>query len=296
MSQEMDQFIAEVYGTGVDPMQKIAAETQQAQVAQLYEMEKAAAVEAFTDKIASLGLNLDDYSNEDIAYAFDAFVKNAAAETAAQPEAEKTAAAQPSEDDLIKQAWLQADAYGRQLAQQEFLGAVKEAASQSTREILKEAPKELARQTEDIVGKGLASKPGQKIEQAVIKGLEKHPKKLMGAGAAGTAVGLGAAGYGGYKGLKHLKAKKEEEKKGSLSQTPFLDDAIKKMAMAIGISSGCITPDGECNLNKEGNLIYEPSWTEEVELDMPKTAMDQELYGLALQHLENLGYPVQWEG
>jgi hypothetical protein len=97
-------------------------------------------------------------------------------------------------------------------------------------------------------------------------------------------------------GARRLKEKKKEEgqKKAASLQTPFLDEAIEKCAMAIALTSGAITPDGEANMTKEGQYIHEPTWAEEYELQEPKTALDQAVYNGALAYLEDLGYPVNW--
>lgn len=267
MSQEMEQFIADVYGTGVDPIEKIAAEQVQEQANTLADLEKAAAVQSFTDAVAARGLNLDDYSNEDVAAAFNQHVESF------QKEAAEAAQPSPDEDEQVKQAWLEADQIGRAKAQQEFLDAVKTAAAEKALEI-----------------------KNQGTETPAETPAEPAPEK--------TAMPEGLARYMKEKGngekkeekAEEKKEEKEEEKEASIPQTPFLDTEIRKMALAIGISSGCITPEGECNLDKEGHYVKDPTWKDQVELEMPKTALDQTVYGLALQHLADLGYPVKTEG
>lgn len=316
MSNGPDEFIASIYGTGMNYQEKVAAE----QVSELEQLEKAAAIEAFTDAMIENGLDPQQFSDEQIEAGFNQFYNDMS----------KTAAEAPTNpeqgEQMIKQAWAEADAVGRQIAQAEFIEMVKAAATEyELKQLgLKSGPKagepskgaqkylETARKAKQEVSAAPFSKtrafggkgaPTAMRAKHFVTGkvpaeagkLLKSVKKNPAAAAAIIGGGLaahGAGAYGAYRGGKYLKEK--QEKAASL-QTPFLDEAIEKCAMAILFASGAMTPDGEVNMTKEGEYLQEPSWVEEYELQMPKTALDQAVFNGALAHLEELGYPVNWE-
>lgn len=316
MSNGPDEFIASVYGTGVDYEEKVAAEQgaqEEALAGEVMELEKAAAVEAFTDAMIEEGLDPQQFTDEQIEAGFNQFYEDMSKTAAEEPMTEEQG------EEMVKQAWAEADAVGRQIAQSEFIEMVKAAAGESAAEKAfgkgatgkvspeykgvetkaVEAPRRYfkravgtekglgAAQTVGEKGVGSVAKKTVPALEAVIK---KHPKAALGLAAGVGAAELGAAGYGAYRAGKHLKGK---QKAASL-QTPFLDDAIEKCAMAILLTSGAMTPDGEGNMTKEGQYLQEPTWVEEYEFQEPKTALDQAVFNAALAHLEELGYPVNW--
>ena len=316
MSDGPDEFISSVYGTGMSYQEKVAAE----QTNEVVELEKAAAVEAFTDAMITEGLDPQQFTDEQIEAGFNQYYNDMS----------KTAAEAPVDEaqgeEMIKQAWAEADAIGRQLAQRDFVQLVKQAATEyELKQMgLKKTPKgELTEAAKKAVGVAKETKkkvmaesfsagrgraPAGMRAKHFIKGkipaaagqiasqlkstAKKHPYAAAGLGAlaAGQAAG---AGYGAYRGGKYLK---ERQEKAASLETPFLDDAIEKCAMAIAVTNGAMTPDGETNMNSGGEYIYEPSWVEEYELEMPKTALDEVVFNAALAHLEELGYPIDWSG
>jgi hypothetical protein len=217
MSDKPDSFIAKVYEDS--GQEKVASE----QVTQLDELEKSAAVQAFTDAVKEAELDLSQFNDEQIGQMFNEFTeeytKNVSEKTASEASEDPNAPGLTDEEQ-IKEAWAQADAYGRHLAQQEFVEQVKQAGA------------------------------------------------------------------------------KTEEKTAEQSQYPFLDRAIEKRAFEIGLAAGVITPDGERNLNDEGEFVTEPTWQKEAQenLGIAKEAADQQIHVAALKYLEDLGYPIQWEG
>ena len=337
MSDGPDEFISSVYGTGMSYEEKVAAE----QAEEIMELEKAAAVEAFTDAMLAEGLDPQQFSDEQLEAGFSQFYEDMTKQAAlVQDEGDA--------EEMVKQAWAEADAIGRQLAQQDFILMVKEAREwQQFGKRYKRTAK--GRATVDPtkgVGAGAAGAgpqaavakptaveayPGEgvkdptKLRRAAKKSsgqllgvsktkreaaeaaraaapkverltqlVRKYPKAAKGIGAGVAAAQLAALGGAGYLGAKAIK-KKQQEKAASL-ETPFLDDAIEKTAMAIAVTEGAMTPDGETNMTSEGEYIYEPTWVDEYELEMPKTALDEAIFNAALVHLEELGYPVNWEG
>jgi hypothetical protein len=293
----MDEFIASVYGTGMNEEEKVAAN--------LEEMEKEATIGAFQEAIQEEGIDIDQYSDEQIGEMFGQF---------------KLAYEQQNEEDdteLVKQAWDEADAYGRALAQQEFIEMVKEGKKypyakakgviprikqiwtggmrpghQKAVEQQQKVVNYLESAAESAKGKNLA-KAERELDHAkdLLKGFKgqarKETAKVWGMRGAAAAPAVGAPAAAGY-------AAGGRKKKGSY--TPFLDSAIEKKAMLIGANSGVITPDGECNINEQGEHIHEPEWAGAWDENLQvKTAFDEQVTYAALQHLETLGYPVSWD-
>ena len=309
---EMDQYLAELYGTGMSGEEKVAAETEKL-ASELQELEGIAAMEMFKEAIQSEGLNVDDYSDEDLAQMFNAYYEQSV-KTASAPE--------ETDEEIVKEAWTQADEYGRQVARAEFIDFVKEAAGGglaqkgtklvetfvgATKGPMKQTIKSLEAEASKIkqkvdsplrpsAWKGKLMPAEQKKLQQLQQGIKAEKGKMhketakqvgigaLGLGAAGApaAAGAGAAGAGYAAG----------QKKESSLQLPFLDDAIIKKATLLAVDAGVMTPNGEINLTEDGNYAIDPSeWAGQYDTTV-KTAFDETVHALALNHLENLGFPV----
>jgi len=294
---EMDQALADIYGTGQSYQEKVAA--QQEQVAgELQEMDKMAALESFKEAVASEGLDVDQYSDEQLAGLFSEYYdlhKQASAEGAAGSD---------DEDELVKRAWAEADDYGRQVARAEFIEFVKESAdfgklmrtlggegAKPYAEAISKLKKQVASPTRGHLTGKMTKQEAEKLKN-LQKALFKERTKQVGVGAGAGAAGLAAPAVGaGAAGAGYAAGKKE--KKASF---PFLEDAIEKRALLLAVNSGYVTPQGESNVTKEGQFASDPNqWAGQYDTSV-KTAFDEQVHVLALQHLEELGYPINWGG
>lgn len=277
MSDGPNDFIASVYRTGMSQEEKTAAD----ETAAVAQMEKAAAIEAFTNSVAERGLDVKDYSDEQIATAFGQFVDGFTKEAAEVQTPEQA-------EELVKKAWTEADQWGRMAAQQEFLKVIKEAAEKPA----PEAPAETkGAEAAPAAAPAAPAAPAPEAaapaaeKSAALAGLGDIARYLQAPQAPAPEAAAQPAGQ--------TKEAAETPPEAQVSPTPFLDAAIVKCAMAYGISSGAITPDGTPNLNEKGELLTEPTWTSEMEMAEPKTALDQQIHAAALNHLAELGYPVK---
>jgi hypothetical protein len=268
MSDGPNDFIASVYRTGMSQEEKTAAD----ETAALEQMEKAAAIEAFTNSVAERGLDVKDYTDEQIATAFGQFVDGFTKEAAEVQTPEQA-------EEIVKQAWAEADQWGRMAAQQEFLKVIKEAAEKPAPEAPAETAGTEAAPAAAAPAPEAAAPAAEK--SASLEGLGDIARYLQAPQPAEQA-----------KEAAETPPPAQPEQQAQASPTPFLDAAITKCAMAYGISSGAITPDGKLNLNEKGELLTEPTWTAEMEMAEPKTALDQQIHAAALNHLAELGYPV----
>lgn len=275
MSDGPNDFIASVYRTGMSQEEKTAAD----ETAAVVQMEKAAAIEAFTNSVAERGLDVKDYSDEQIATAFDQFVDGFTKEAAEVQTPEQA-------EEIVKQAWTEADQWGRMAAQQEFLKVIKEAAEKPS----PEAPAD-TKGAEAAPAAPAAAAPAAPAPEAAAPAAEKSAA-LAGLGDIARYLQAPQAAQPPEQ-VKTAAETPPAQPEPQASPTPFLDAAITKCAMAYGISSGAITPDGKPNLNEKGELLTEPTWTSEMEMAEPKTALDQQIHAAALNHLAALGYPVK---
>jgi len=291
----MDQFLSELYGTTKTASAEAPAATED-------ELEKMAQVYLLAEDAAAKGVDLSQYSDEEILKtASELYSGEAAPEGEADPEAiEKFAefdfggrvmahAFTQELGNIEKEAGRAGDAYqavkgglGRALS------AVKKAPGQAYESTLGRVGSAAEKAVTERGRKGGLSD----IEKAIIhrlggakgdvakggntyrKGLERLSRAAgigsqvaTGVGAAGA---VGGAGYGGYRGVQALR-----EKKSSAIEEAVTRKAVEKLAEA-----------GWVDVN--GNITPPPAQEQE------KVAGDFEsrIEGAALEYLASLGYPV----
>lgn len=269
----MDEQLAAIYGTGASDVTED-------------DMEKAAAAELLVKLAEEEGVDLNDFSDEEIGEMVNELYGSGEGDDEAQ---EKLA-----EADFLGR--VMAHAYVQEMGEIEKSAAktfAERAGSWTTRQLggLHEAGEGLRHLIKprggkvakgyraDVMADMLEAAKGKKGRMsALAKAMEasergigarrlwgglKRSKGIIGAGA-GLAGLAGLAGYGGYKALK--------------KESSALDTLANERAMQMLYDNGWI--------DDQGNLLHEPA--------QEKTALDTAVETRALQILEANGFPVTW--